>query len=49
MKAKTYEDWKLLGYHVIKGEKSSKKDSSGIPLFERSQVEESWDDESKET
>lgn len=41
MKLKTYEDWKLLGYQVQKGEKSQARcPKTGKPLFSRQQVEE---------
>ena len=41
MKDMTFNDWKLLGYSVKKGEHSKKKDSCGNPLFTREQVEDS--------
>jgi hypothetical protein len=39
MKMKTYEEWKLLGYHVMKGEKSTQRNPKGEPVFTRDQVE----------
>jgi len=43
MKARTYDDWKLLGYHVIKGERATGRNSSGVATFTREQVEEYFD------
>lgn len=34
----TWEEWKELGYHVIKGEKSHKR-YNNIPVFSEHQVE----------
>lgn len=40
MKAKTYEDWRLIGYQVIKGEKATGRDpKTGKATFTRNQVE----------
>lgn len=39
----TYEDWKDLGYHVIKGSKSTRTDEEGNALFNSDQVEEDPD------
>lgn len=43
MKAKTYEQWKEIGYQVKRGERSTMRDAQGRPLFTREQVEESRD------
>jgi len=43
MKARTYDDWKLLGYHVIKGERATGRDARGVATFTRDQVEEDFD------
>lgn len=43
MKAKTYDEWKELGYQVRRGEKSSGRDRSGAATFTREQVEEQND------
>ena len=40
MKAKSYSDWRAIGYQVIRGEKASGRDRSGQPTFTRDQVEE---------
>lgn len=40
MKAKTYEEWKDLGYQVQKGEKSTGRNKEGKATFTRSQVKE---------
>lgn len=34
----TYEIWKGLGYHVVKGQKSTQRNVHGTPLFTREQV-----------
>lgn len=39
MKSLTYEGWKEIGYHVIKGEKATGKTTNGVPTFTRDQVE----------
>ena len=38
MRAKTYDDWGLLGYHVRKGEKATGRDKAGKATFTRDQV-----------
>lgn len=43
MKAKTYDDWKLLGYQVKKGQVSNLRDAQGRALFTRDQVREQYD------
>lgn len=43
MRALTYEGWRLLGYQVVKGEKSTLRSPKGEPLFTREQVKESGD------
>ena len=43
MKAMTFEDWKLLGYYVKKGEKATGRNEKGKPTFTREQVEDSED------
>ena len=41
MKAKTFDEWKEIGYRVKKGERSTTRDSrTGKALFTRNQVEE---------
>lgn len=35
----TYAQWFLEGRHVRRGEKSVRRDKSGVPLFARSQTE----------
>jgi len=40
MKAKTFDEWKALGYHVIKGEQHTGRNKDGICTFTREQVEE---------
>jgi hypothetical protein len=39
MKAKTYDEWKELGYQVIRGEKASSWNAQGKATFTRDQVE----------
>lgn len=39
MKYKSFDDWKRIGYHVIKGEKSFKRSLKNVPLFSEKQVE----------
>jgi hypothetical protein len=36
----TYDDWKELGFHVIKGEKSCGRNKNGQCVFSPAQVEE---------
>jgi hypothetical protein len=36
---KTYDEWKLAGFHVVKGEKSVGKNNLGIAVFSELQVE----------
>lgn len=38
----TYEEWRDLGYNVIKGEKSRKK-QNGVPVFHQDQVRDTVD------
>ena len=40
MKAKTYDEWRDLGYQVQKGEKATGQNKDGKATFTRSQVEE---------
>ena len=35
---RTYEGWKVLGYHVVKGEKSTRRDKAGVCVFSEAQV-----------
>lgn len=44
MKNKTYKRWNELGFHVIKGEKSKKRNKRGVCVFSEEQVEENGDD-----
>jgi hypothetical protein len=37
---KTYDEWKDLGFHICRGEKSCGRDEKGIPVFSELQVEE---------
>ena len=40
MKAKSYDDWALIGFQVIRGEKSTGRDpKTGKATFTREQVE----------
>jgi hypothetical protein len=39
MKNKTYKRWDELGFHVIKGEKSKKRNKKGVCVFSEEQVE----------
>lgn len=41
---KTYDEWKELGYHVIRGEKSVGRNDENIAVFHEDQVEEDGDD-----
>ena len=41
MKSKTYDEWTLLGYHVMKGEKATGRNALNKATFTRDQVEES--------
>lgn len=36
---KTYDEWKALGFHVLKGQKSTQRNSERVPLFSLTQVE----------
>jgi hypothetical protein len=36
--ARTFQEWKQLGFHVNKGEKAKTRSKNGMPLFSRSQV-----------
>lgn len=38
MKYLSFDEWSKLGYSIIKGSKSHKKDSNGIALFNEEQV-----------
>ena len=44
---KTYDEWKGLGFHVCRGEKSCGRNDKGIPVFSGLQVEEDeiWESE----
>ena len=44
MKSKTYDEWTLLGYHVMKGEKATGRNALNKATFTRDQVEEFEDD-----
>jgi hypothetical protein len=35
----SYKHWKALGYHVVKGQHSHKRDKTGLPLFSKDQVQ----------
>jgi hypothetical protein len=41
MKYLTFKEWAGQGYHVKKGEKSTKRDDKGNALFSSNQVEQS--------
>ena len=41
MKAKTYDEWRELGYQVCRGERSTGRNKDGKATFTREQVEES--------
>jgi hypothetical protein len=41
----TYDEWKELGYHVIKGEKSRARNNKGQAVFSPNQVDEDEFDE----
>lgn len=43
--AHTYDEWKELGYHVIRGEKATGRNSKGVATFTEDQVEENDDDD----
>lgn len=45
MKAKSYQDWKLLGYHVRKGEEATGVDKNGNPTFTIDQTDETEDEQ----
>jgi len=40
MKDETFEDWKILGYRVKRGEKATGRNKAGVATFKREQVEE---------
>lgn len=40
MKAKTYDEWRELGYQVQEGEKATGRNAAGKATFTRNQVEE---------
>jgi hypothetical protein len=40
MKSKTYEEWREIGYQVMKGQKASGRNKDGKATFTREQVEE---------
>jgi hypothetical protein len=42
--SKTYDEWKDLGYHVVRGEKATGRNVSGMATFSPDQVEEDEDD-----
>lgn len=41
---KTFKQWKKSGYHVVKGQKSTKRSEIGEALFSSNQVEEDYND-----
>jgi hypothetical protein len=43
MKDKTFDEWKQLGYTVIKGQRSHCRNKFNKPTFTRDQVEETED------
>ena len=43
MEYHTFEEWKLLGYYVVFGEKSTKRNEKGICVFSEDQVAERED------
>jgi hypothetical protein len=43
MKDLTYDDWKLNGRHVIRGEVSTKRNKQGEPVFSYEQTEPSYE------
>jgi hypothetical protein len=43
MKNKTFKRWNELGFYVIKGEKSKKRNKRGVCVFSEDQVEELFD------
>lgn len=43
MKAKTYDEWRQLGYQVLKGETSTGRNKKLEPTFTREQVTDSPD------
>ena len=48
MNGKTFNQWSKLGFKIIKGSKSKSRNSEGVPLFTKDQVELSifnYDDE----
>lgn len=40
MKDETFDDWKILGYRVKRGEKATGRNKAGVATFKREQVEE---------
>jgi len=40
----TYDEWKELGFHVVKGEKSTERNEKGQAVFRPDQVDEDEDD-----
>lgn len=36
---KTFDEWKAMGYHVIKGQKAAGRNAEGKATFSRAQVE----------
>lgn len=43
MKARTYDEWRDLGYQVQKGEKATGRNKLGVPTFTREQVDDAPD------
>lgn len=43
MKACTYDEWRELGYFVMKGEKATGRNAKGVATFTRDQVEDEND------
>lgn len=35
----TFDQWKKISYHVKRGEKATRRNEEGVPLFSRKQVE----------
>ena len=40
----SFDDWTSLGYHIKRGERSTKRDKSGVALFSSDQVSDEYDD-----
>lgn len=40
----TFQEWKDMGYHVMKGAKSTQRNSDGFAVFSEEQVEDSSND-----